>query len=300
MFEFIDVERKFQEDFWSKHKCVLNKLSFKVEEGALCGFLGVNGAGKTTSIKALYKFITIDNGEIKYSKSLGSNWREVRDNIGYFPERPYFYPSMTGREFCRYIFNLGNGKDFNLNLKVWSERLNIAYALDQKLKNYSKGMLQRLGFVTSVISKPKLVVLDEPLSGLDPIGRADFKKAMKELNNEGVTIFFSSHIVSDVEEVCNDLVVIDSGETKFCGSISKLFDKSEKKFDEVILSASSIDSIFKYMNETDRRNSYIYGNVLAENKSNFLKEILESNTELISMNRSRETLEEIVYGDILK
>ena len=301
MFEFIDVERKFQEDFWSSHKSVLNKLSFKVEEGSLCGFLGANGAGKTTSIKAFYKFIGIDSGEIRYSKTLGHNWKEVRDNIGYFPERPYFYPSMTGREFCKYIFSLGNGKDFNLNLKVWSERINIAYALDDKMKNYSKGMLQRLGFVTSVISMPKLVILDEPLSGLDPVGRGDFKKALKELNKEGVTIFFSSHIVSDVEEICNDLVVIDKGSTTFCGSINKLLDlDKEDRCNNVVVNTKGKKINLKYMNLVSEENYFSHGTVSQDDKNNFLKEVIDTNCDLVSMSENRKTLEKIVYSDILK
>lgn len=300
MFEFIDVERKFQEDFWSPKKVVLDKLSFKVEEGSLCGFLGANGSGKTTSLKAFFKFINIDSGEIRYSKTLGKNWKEIRNNIGYFPERPYFYPSMTGRDFSRYIFNLGDGKDFDMNLNKWSEQINIKYALDQKIKNYSKGMLQRLGFLTSIISNPKLIILDEPLSGLDPIGRRDFKEVMRKLNSEGVTIFFSSHIVSDVEEVCQDIIIIDKGKASFCGKVESLFNKDQNSLFSVVVAPKGNICDLDTLKTFSTQNKLIYGTIDEKEKNLFLRELLDKEMELVSMSPYRRTLEKIVYSDVLK
>jgi len=273
MFEFIDVEKKFQEDFWKKPKIALDKLSFRVVPGSLCGFLGANGAGKTTTVKAFFKFIQCDQGQIKYSEELGKKWSDIKNSVGYFPERPYFYPQMTGREFCRYIFSLGSHTDFESRLLKWSKKINIDYALDQKLNSYSKGMLQRIGFVTAVLANPKIVILDEPLSGLDPIGRKEFKDAFKELHSEGVTIFFSSHIVSDVEEICDHLVVIKKGKTTFCGekstliephqdhNIYEVFFRSENDFSnekEILHTGNDTYRLKVHQNDLDRSIQNLY------------------------------------------
>ncbi len=201
MFIFEDVTKTFKTDFWKKPEVVLDNLSFKVGEGMCTGFLGANGAGKTTSLKILFRFINADKGRIEFDKSLGNNWDQIKRNVGFLPERPYFYPELTGSEFIKYMLSLSGLKKENIEAqyKYYSEYLLIDHALSKKLSTYSKGMLQRIGLLSCLLHNPRLIILDEPLSGLDPNGRKDIKNLMNSLKREGKTIFFSSHIVQDLD-----------------------------------------------------------------------------------------------------
>jgi len=302
MLYFENVTKSFKEDFWKERKVVLNSLSFQVDEGSLCGFLGANGSGKTTSIKSLLGFIAIDSGEIRFDSLMGKNEKETRSNIGYFPEHPYFYSHMTGREFCTYLGRLQGVSKSDLihNIKYWSNCLNIEFALDNKIKTYSKGMLQRLGFTSALLHNPRLIVLDEPLSGLDPVGRKEFKDVMVELNKKGITVFFSSHIVSDVEEICSSLVVIRNGERFYEGRTDALINKDSHTDLEIVFKSQfpfeTIEKEFKdikllFVNDNTYRCSIPIGN-----KSDFLEYSLAQDIDLIEMMKRRPSLEEIIYN----
>ncbi len=284
MIKFQKVSKVFKVDFWATPFKALDDLSFHIEEGGLIGFLGANGAGKTTSIKILMNFINKNSGEIIFGNNLGSNKREILSNIGYVPERPYFYPHLTGKEFIYYMGQLSDVSKSLLEARMikWSERFQIDHALNRKIRAYSKGMLQRVGFVSALIHDPKVLILDEPLSGLDPIGRKEIKDVMLELNKEGKTIFFSSHIVSDVEEICEKIVVIDKGKLIYEGSVEDLIEENMKP-----------DYHIK-IKEGHGFKNYVISN---ENKDHFLKDILDEGGEVISVVQKRPTLEEIVYAN---
>lgn len=282
MIEFVKVTKKFRNNFWEKDFFALNDVSFSIKKGGLVGFLGANGAGKTTLIKCLMDFSHQDSGEIVFDSFLGKSPLEIRSNIGYLPERAYLYQHLTGREFLEYVGNLNSISKFRLKelVKEWSEKIQIDHALDRHVRGYSKGMQQRLGFISALIHEPKFLVLDEPLSGLDPIGRRDFKKIMRELNEAGVTIFFSSHIVSDVEEICNDVVFIEKGKLIYNGSI-----------DSLLLSNSSDQYTVRYVEEGVVR-SLIVGE---REKNTLLKKILDNGNNVIEVEKEKITLEEIIY-----
>lgn len=298
MIKFDSVTKSFQEDFWKKPKVILDNLNFEVPEGALCGFLGANGAGKTTSIKSMLGFISIDSGNISFSPALGRELKEVFSKIGYFPEAPYFYTHMTGMEFCLYLGKLQNVPLSKLKerIKYWSERLNIDFALGKKIRGYSKGMMQRLGFVSSLLHDPKLVILDEPLSGLDPLGRKEFKDILIELNNSGVTIFFSSHIVSDVEEICDNLVVIKNGVLSYSGSTQNLLNQKTAKDYRVSFfcpkSPEGQVNGFELLKSVDQH--YI-GKIKANERNSLLNYVLQNNGEINEVSLERFSLEEIIY-----
>lgn len=301
MLKFINVTKSFKEDFWKEGKVVLNDLSFTLEEGSLCGFLGANGAGKTTSIKSLLGFISIDSGEIKFSENLGKSIDEVKAKVGYFPERPYFYAHMTGMEFCLYLGKLQGvaPKKLHENILAWSKKLKIDFALDRKINHYSKGMLQRLGFVSCLIHDPKLIILDEPLSGLDPLGRKDFKDIMVELNRSGVTVFFSSHIVSDVEEICDSLVVISEGKKVYEGKTKDLIlESSQLQYKVSLQMNSSFENLkskfssLKLLNENSNTTQVL---IEANEKDNLLQEALKSNWVIEEVSKTSPSLEQIIY-----
>ncbi|MEC7274930.1 MAG: ABC transporter ATP-binding protein [Bdellovibrionota bacterium] len=300
MIHFNEVTKSFQEDFWKKPKIVLDRLSFSLEEGTITGFLGANGAGKTTSIKALLGFISIDSGSINFSEALGASFKEVRSKIGYFPESPYFYPYLTGMEFCQYLGALqGISKnDIEINVKKWGEALNISYALHKKVRSYSKGMLQRLGFLSALIHSPSLIILDEPLSGLDPIGRKEFKDVLQLLNKEGRTVFFSSHIVSDVEEICENLVVIKEGKHFYSGKTSTLLEESKKsEFSAVVSDSykSAISKIDLFKTVENQSNGMIRIRFSNNHHGEFMKWVQDQKVSLIELKSENPTLEEVIY-----
>lgn len=191
-------------------KQVLHSVSFGVKQWEIYGFLWPNGAGKTTTMKAILGLITPEVWEIKIFGESGLTM-ESKKRIGFMPENTYLYKHLTGREFLEF-----NGSFFGLKSselkstvesllkKVWLEN-----AGDKYLKSYSKGMLQRVGLAQSIINKPELLFLDEPMSGLDPIGRKMVKDLLVELRDAGTTIFFNTHILADVESICDRISIIN-------------------------------------------------------------------------------------------
>jgi len=222
------LKKSFYSDFWKPKVSVLKGVSFEVHAGEAIGFLGANGAGKTTTLKIILGLISQDEGDIYFSEALGQSREEIISNIGYLPERPYFYPHLSGRQYCHFISKLGNQNynEFKKSLDQLSQEFSIAHSLDKKLASYSKGMLQRVGLVAALLQRPKLVFLDEPMSGLDPLGRREIKEAILRLKKQNVTVFFSTHIVADVEEVCESVVVLKEGQCLFNGSIENMLDSS--------------------------------------------------------------------------
>lgn len=282
MIEFSNITKKFKNHFWDQAFLAVDNITFKIEEGDLVGFLGANGAGKTTLIKILMDFSRQTSGSVKFSEIMGQNSNEIKSSIGYLPERPYLYPHLTGREFLEYAGKLNSMDAGNLErlIKHWSQKMQIDHALEKVTKEYSKGMLQRLGFVSCLIHNPKLLVLDEPLSGLDPVGRRDFKKIMVELNKSGVTIFFSSHIVSDVEEICNKVIFIEKGKLVYEGNIDALLMKHANDLYTIkILKNGKIEVVHLHN----------------EDKNSFLEKMLSEKNEIIEIEKEKRTLEEIIY-----
>lgn len=297
MFEISGVSKSFQIDFWKKDFIALSGVSFSVEKSDIVGFLGANGAGKTTLLKILLGFVSPSAGSVSFSEELTKNGTPF-EKIGYMPERPYYYTNLTGQEFLEFCGKLSglNKSELCSQIKYWSERLKIAYALDRKIQSYSKGMLQRLGFASTLLHRPKLLVLDEPLSGLDPIGRRDFKKILLELNQEGITIFFSSHIVSDIEEICKSVVVLEAGKMVYSGNIKRLLDTSEEMYVEIVVEKnekihSKFRDYFRY-EVSEGLNFKIPKNLQKE----FIQTSIELNLNISSLYHNRKTLEEVIYS----
>jgi ABC-2 type transport system ATP-binding protein len=284
MIEVISVKKSFQTDFWTKPFWALDDVSFSVPEGKIVGFLGANGAGKTTSLKIILGFIKANSGSVLFNQKWGSNFSNILSHIGYLPERPYFYPHLTGNEFLHYMGKLNNlnNHEIKSSISKWAPRLRIDFALDRKIRNYSKGMLQRLGFVCSLIHNPDLIILDEPVSGLDPIGRKEIKDVISEINKEGKTIFFSSHIVPDVEEICDSVIFLEKGKLIYQGSIEKLIHDNQKSTYEL-----------KYLNKNTNQLEILQ--VDSNNKESCISDQIRLGNDIISFNRDKLSLEEIFY-----
>jgi len=198
--------------FWRKRICALSQLDLTVHEGEVFGYLGPNGAGKTTTLKLLTGLLQPTSGE---ARILGRPPGDVRakEQIGFLPEQPNFYEYLTGRELLNFY-----GQLLGLDRSIRRERieslvlqLRIESALDLQLRKYSKGMLQRLGLAQALLNDPRLVLLDEPMSGLDPVGRREVLDLLLRLKSEGRTVFFSSHIIPDVEVVCDRVGILVGG-----------------------------------------------------------------------------------------
>lgn len=282
MITFKNVTKIFKSELFTKPFQALNELSFEVEGGKVTGFLGANGAGKTTSLKILMDFVRLSEGEIIFDKELGDSKNQIFQNIGFLPERAYYYPHLTGKEFCYYMGGLVglNKEKIKEKVNYWSPKFKIEFALDRKIRTYSKGMLQRIGFLVTLLHDPKLIILDEPLSGLDPIGRKELKDIILEIKSLGKTVFFSSHIVSDVEEVCDKVIFIKDGSLVYQGSVQEVLSKSDNLTIEIKYKK---DDIVKKIE------------ISSEQKNNTLKELIDNGYEILSLNSKKLTLEEAFY-----
>lgn len=203
----------------------LNSLSLKIDRGEVFGFLGPNGAGKSTTIKILVGLIRASSGS---AELFGTpvNQAKVRSKVGYLPENPSFYDFLTARELLQLV-----GRSFGMSpahLKSESERvfdlLDLNHAADRSIRGFSKGMVQRLGLAQTLLHDPDLFILDEPMSGLDPVGRVLVKEIICDLKSRGKTVFFSTHVTADVEAVCDRVGVIVKGSLRAHRSVDEILE----------------------------------------------------------------------------
>jgi ABC-2 type transport system ATP-binding protein len=202
----------------------LNGVSFNIPKGSLTGFVGVNGAGKTTTIKTVLQFIPKLSGDIYFFQDQVMS-SQVRNKIGFMPERPYFYDFLTGKEFLLLHWTLQGkfkGNEFESRCDEVLKLVDLSRGKNMRLRQYSKGMLQRIGIAQSILHKPEFLIWDEPMSGLDPDGRFLVKQIIKSMHEQGTTIFFSSHLLQDMQELCDRLIIIDQGKILFNDDIDLL------------------------------------------------------------------------------
>lgn len=198
---------------------VVRDVSFTVRKGSVFGFLGQNGAGKTTTMKMLVGLNAPAAGEITIDGKSPVH-RSVRERIGFMPETPHYYGHLTGLEFltfCSALFRVSKNKQQCIDLL---KEVGLYDARDLTIANYSKGMKQRLGFAQALVNDPEYVFMDEPLDGLDPIGRLALKKIILGLKAKGTTVCFNSHILFDVEEVCDDIGILHQGALVYAGPVA--------------------------------------------------------------------------------
>jgi ABC-2 type transport system ATP-binding protein len=229
---------------WQKPVTVLSDVSFSVRQGEIFGFLGPNGAGKTTTMKILLGLLQATGGRVEL---LGSPVSDVavHARLGYLPEAPYFYDYLTAEEFLCFYGRLAGLSRMDAKQRVprLLERVNLSEAKHKPLRKFSKGMLQRIGLAQSLIHDPELVIFDEPMSGLDPIGRKEVRDLILSLRDQGKTVFFSSHIVSDVEMICDRVGILANGRMMALGRIQDLVDKRVALSVEVVCDGVVGDSL---------------------------------------------------------
>ena len=223
--EISNLTKDYEVGFWRKRKVrALDRLSLTVNQGEVFGFLGANGAGKTTTLKLLMRLIFPSEGS---ARILGRDIADIsmHSRIGYLPENPYFYDYLTALEFlnfCGQIFGFSKidrnnrARDLLSRVKLDESKWNT------QLRKFSKGMLQRVGLAQALINNPEVVFLDEPMSGLDPIGRREVRDLIAALRQEGKTVFMCSHILSDIEVLCDRVAILSSGRLAHVGDLDEL------------------------------------------------------------------------------
>lgn len=223
--EIENLTKDYEIGFWRKKKVrAVDGLALRVRSGQIFGFLGGNGAGKTTTIKMLMGLLFPTEGT---AKILGQKITEtaMHARIGYCPENPYFYDYLTARELMDYFGRIF-GQDA-AERKQRTEELLTRVGLAEKdwgkqLRKFSKGMLQRVGIAQALVNRPEIVFLDEPMSGLDPIGRREIRMLIADLRTQGTTVFMSTHILSDAEALCDEVAILRAGKLSATGSLSEL------------------------------------------------------------------------------
>ncbi|MCX6565960.1 MAG: ABC transporter ATP-binding protein [Candidatus Aminicenantes bacterium] len=241
--ELADVRKSFRLGFIPKTKEVLKGVSFSVAEGEIFGYLGPNGAGKTSTIKCVLGLIFPDAGTISLFGRSPLDPRS-KDKVGFLPENPYFYDYLTGREFLDFYAQLFRVEKAERAGRI--DRLlklvDLERAADLQLRKFSRGMLQRVGLAQALINEPEFVILDEPLGGLDPLGRKEIRDIILGLRDAGRTVLFTSHILQDIEMICDHVAIIVGGRVLNQGCLSDLV--SEKVlFTEITVSGVDDESL---------------------------------------------------------
>lgn len=223
MIQVRNVSKTYYTDFFRRPLPSLKDISFEVAPKQIVGFIGPNGAGKSTLIRMLVGLSQPTSGEILVfggSPLIPKN----RSKMGYLPELPYFYDYLSGGEFLRYMGKLYGltQKEFDASLKIILEKLEIPELwLNKKLRSFSKGMLQKLGLAQALIHQPSLLILDEPLSGLDPLARQRFREVLEWVHEKGTTLFYSTHVLADLENFCTHTVILNRGELVYQGTVDQ-------------------------------------------------------------------------------
>ena len=233
------LKKEFRQGFFMRRVLAVRDISFQVDRGDIFGFLGPNGSGKTTTIKVLTGLISPTNGRAElFGEPVPS--RRALARIGFLPENPYVYPYLTPAEFvvlCGRLSGLSARAAHDRTRQVL-DQVGVAYAADRPVRRLSKGMLQRTGLAAALVADPELLILDEPMSGLDPIGRKEVRDLIVEERKRGRTIFFSTHILNDVESLCDRVAILRKGEVVVSGRISELLRRDARRT-EITLAGDS-------------------------------------------------------------
>jgi ABC-2 type transport system ATP-binding protein len=278
------LQKTFALGFFRKKVRAVNDVSFAVHKNEIFGFLGPNGAGKTTTLKMLMGLIFPSGGEaFVLGRKVPDRTAKLR--VGFLPEQPHFYDYLSGEELLDLmarLFGLGRAER-RRRARALLERVGLGRAGDLALRKYSKGMLQRLGIAQALINDPELVVLDEPMSGLDPIGRREIRDLIRDLRTEGKTVLFSTHILSDVELVCDRVAIVVGGQLRDAGPLDQLL-SPRLLHTEVVLEEDGKKEALRLEPEVDVGET--------------LRAALAAHKRVVSVTPRRESLEDLFVREV--
>jgi ABC-2 type transport system ATP-binding protein len=297
--EIKNLNKSFRSNFTIKVYHILKGIDITVEKGEIYGFLGPNGAGKTTTMKCILGIIFPDSGEISILGQPAQR-AESRRRVGFLPEHPYFYDYLTAEElliFTGMLFSIPK-KKIRERAKALIELVGLKNKKDIKLKKYSKGMIQRVGLAQALVHDPDFIILDEPFSGLDPIGRKELRDIILSLKNAGKTIFFSSHILQDMEMIVDRVGIILDGEIKKQGKLSDLISHSVRYYEIVFTSIDEKTLINQPIKYVLKDSDYITKFKTNEETNQNLEWITKNKGKILSVTPVRMTLEDIFLKEI--
>jgi len=292
--ETANLGKSYRTGFWMNQKIEsLKNCNLTVYQGETFGLLGQNGAGKTTLLKTLLGIVSPTSGSgMLLGQPIGD--RAVKEKIGYLPENPYFYDYLTGWEFLEFVAGL-----FQIPTSIQKPRiselldlvgLSKSTAIRSQLRQYSKGMLQRVGMAQALINDPELVFLDEPMSGLDPMGRYQIREIILSLKEQGKTIFFNSHVLSDVEKICDRIAILAKGELICIGTLDEILGTNETYY-YVKGKNGNLQILKQWIPDLEFENNFWHGHLQGDPQE-FLVSLGLMKATLITMNIDRVTLEE--------
>ena len=288
-----NLGKTYRTGFWLNQKVEsLKNCSLSIYRGETFGLLGPNGAGKTTLLKTLLGITRPTTGKaVILGKSIGD--RSVKQKIGYLPENAYLYDFLTAWEFLEFIAGLFQLPRSRQHKRI-TELLDLvglaqSTARKKKLKQYSKGMLQRVGMAQALINDPEIVFLDEPMSGLDPMGRYRMREIVLSLKQQGKTIFFNSHVLSDIEQICDRIAFLALGELICQGSLDELLGTGNSY--QAIVTKADSQTLTPWMNNLTKENNYWHGQLKVE-PNQFLTHLNNAQAQLVSIHLARPSLEE--------
>ena len=292
--EIQGLSKNYAVGFWKKQiRPALKSLDLKVNVGETFGFLGPNGAGKTTTLKLLMGIIFPTAGS---ATILGKDLfdPEIKRKIGFLPEQPYFYDYLSAPELLDYYARLSGVPASQRRQRISDllKRVGLGDVGNKQLRKFSKGMLQRVGIAQAIIHDPEVVFLDEPMSGLDPLGRHEVRELIQQLKDEGKTIFFSTHILSDAETLCDRVAVIHKGELRGVGVVNDFRSNIAEKTEVVWVGTAALAAVRQLVLEHHETGDTVRATVQSADLDSVLDKLRQQRARLISVTPVHRTLEE--------
>jgi len=295
--------KEYRVGFWRRRSRVLHALNLTVESGETFGYLGPNGAGKTTTLKILLGLVRPTSGKAwLLGQEVG--YARVRSSVGFLPEMPSFYEYLTGEEYLTYMARLAglSRAQRREQIPALLDLVGVTSARRLQLRKYSKGMLQRIGLAQALLGDPRLVILDEPMSGLDPIGRKEVRDIILRLRAEGRTVFFSTHIIPDVEMICDRVGILLGGRLVRVGKLDDLLGAEVESVDVTtvglppgIVEELRFQSISSPLVQEDRT---LFRLPPKTDIDQFLRRVLDSGGHVASVNPQKRSLEDMFLAEV--